>query len=155
MLKSIVLILPLFTGLPAIDEPEQRSSALPETATIAGDRQKTIGSATIQQDLTYEMVAGTWIGTVDEIETDPYTITLTFDDLGLGQVTYSGYDCAGLLAPVSTGTELRFRETITAGRDVCADGDIHITLDGAEMIWIWINEYKEIQARARLSRRNP
>lgn len=104
------------------------------------------------EGLTFVDVEGAWTGTVDEVDQDPYTINLSFRPGGLGEVSYSGYNCTGVLSPEAQGENLVFQETIVLGRDVCADGTVVLTLKGAEMTWLWINELQEIQATAVLRR---
>ena len=156
MLKLVTLAMPLFVGVPQFDRapaPDAgNQGAVPEApgeALLPGEKDKFPLPATGQS---YDMAAGTWTGTVDEVGVEPYTITLTLDPAGIGEVTYSGYDCGGLLAPVKQGGHLRYRETITTGREICADGDVRIVVHGAEMTWLWFNELGEVQAEARLSR---
>ncbi|MEM7056784.1 MAG: hypothetical protein AAF557_04295 [Pseudomonadota bacterium] len=106
------------------------------------------------RDLTFADVEGAWTGTVDEVDQDPYVINLTFRPGGLGEVSYSGYNCEGVLGPLTQGSKLVFKETITKGRDICADGTVEITPEGSGLNWTWINEWNEVQATAVL-RRSP
>ena len=104
---------------------------------------------------TFEMVAGRWVGEVEEIGVDGnYSITINFRDNGAGEVHYvgAGYDCKGVLSPRSAGAQLVFVETIVLARDQCADGEVRITLDGNRMDWRWVNEWREVQATASLVR---
>ena len=159
MLKFVTLAVPLFVGVPQFGTapaPEGATQgAVPETAApdaallLPGEKDKFPLPGTGQS---YDMAVGTWQGTVHEIGVDPYTITLTLDPVGIGEVTYSGYDCGGLLSPVRQGGHLRYRETITTGRENCADGDVRIVVHGGEMTWFWFNEFGEAQAEARLTR---
>ena len=108
--------------------------------------------ATIQ---TFDMIEGVWSGTVSEAGVEgSYSITMTMRANGAGEVHYlgAGYDCRGVLAPRSAGTELVFVETIVIARDQCADGEVRVVLDGDRMMWRWINEWNEVQATAELKR---
>lgn len=102
------------------------------------------------------MTAGIWAGLVrEEGVPEPYRITLVFAANGAGEVHYqgAGYDCRGVLAPLSAGAELVFVETITLRRDQCSDGQVYIVLTGDRMEWRWGLSEKEIYATATLTRK--
>lgn len=111
------------------------------------------GGTKASQDLTFRDIEGAWTGTVDEVDQDPYIINLTFRPGGLGEVSYSGYNCDGVLSAVSEGAKLVFKETITTRRDICADGTVVITPRGLDLNWTWINQWNEVQATAVLTRK--
>ncbi len=107
--------------------------------------------------LDFSMVAGRWVGEVREEGVDePYRITLDFAPNGAGEVHYlgAGYDCRGVLAPLSAGKELVFIETITLQRDQCSDGQVYVVVTGDRMDWRWGFSPKEIYATSTLTRAN-
>lgn len=103
----------------------------------------------------FQRAAGVWVGQVQEIGVEQrYTAKLRLRENGAGEVHYmgAGYDCRGVLAPLSAGEHLVFVETITLGRDQCSDGRVYVTLYGDEMEWLWGFSPQELYASATLAR---
>jgi hypothetical protein len=69
-----------------------------------------------------------------------------------GDVFYEGYQCASRLEAIPGGPQLRYRETITAGRENCSDGTVHLDLRGAVLLWTWYTPSGDVQAAATLRR---
>lgn len=98
----------------------------------------------------YTYLAGTWLGTVEEIGVAPYSIELNFDARGNATVVYGGYNCSGVLSPIAPLDGQHFGETITRGRDDCADGRVALSPRGRRLEWIWYNADGDVQATALL-----
>jgi len=106
-----------------------------------------------QQDASnpYRYLTGTWVGTVEEIGIAPYPIELNFDGRGNGAVFYGGFNCSGVLSPIAPLDGQHFGETITKGRQDCADGRVTLSRRGRRLEWIWYNADGDVQATALLT----
>ena len=50
------------------------------------------------------------------------------------------------------GRPLEYRETITMGRETCADGFVRLRLHKGLLLWTWIGDDGEVRAAATLKR---
>jgi len=122
----------------------------------SGDSGKAAGSGPqvgrAEADLRHKVVSGTWSGTVEEVGVEPYRMVMNLNSDATGDVSYEGFECSARLEGIAGGPQLRYRETITAGRDVCSDGTVHLDLRGAVLLWTWYTPSGEVQAAATLRR---
>lgn len=104
-----------------------------------------------EPDLGHKVIAGLWSGTVEEVGSDPYTVRLSLKEDGSGTAAYAKLDCASEVVPIA-GRLLEYRETITMGRDKCADGFVQLRLRRGLLLWTWKDDKGEIRAAATLKR---
>lgn len=104
-----------------------------------------------EPQLGHRIIAGLWAGEVEEIGYDPYPIRLSLNEDGTGTAAYSGSECASEIVPIA-GRPLEYRETITMGRETCADGFVRLRLHKGLLLWTWTDADGEVRAAATLKR---
>ena len=125
-----------------LDRPPQRDR----------DKRRPPGYEEAKADLGHKVIAGLWTGMVDEVGQEPYELSLSLGEDGRGTASYAKLGCSSEVFPIA-GRLLEFRETITKGRDACADGIFKLRLHRGMLLWSWKDDDKsEFRAAATLRR---
>lgn len=116
------------------------------------DERRRPGYEEAKADLGHKVIAGIWTGTVEEVGQDPYKVRLSLGEDGRGTAVYSNLGCTSDVFPIA-GRLLEFSETITKGRDACADGIFRLRLHRGMLLWSWKDDdNSEFRAAATLRR---
>ena len=131
------------------DEPERDLDRQPPRDR---DERRPPGYEEAKADLGHKVIAGLWTGMVEEVGQDPYKLSLSLGEDGRGTASYEKLGCSSEVFPIA-GRLLEFRETITKGRDACADGIFRLRLHRGMLLWSWKDDDKsEFRAAATLRR---
>ena len=132
-------------GLDGPSDGYGRLDPLPRRDTAPGRLERA------EPQLGHRIIAGLWSGEVEEIGYDPYPIRLSLNEDGTGTAAYADSDCASEIVPLA-GRPLEYRETITMGRETCADGFVRLRLHKGLLLWTWTDADGEVRAAATLKR---
>ncbi|MBA2507080.1 MAG: hypothetical protein H0V29_14245 [Thermoleophilaceae bacterium] len=106
--------------------------------TACGEKEQTLGPPAAAFD-----IVGTWEGSLEQRDMDPFTVRATIRDLEAdpaGAVRYSGLDCRGEWTYLGKrGEAFRFREVIDSGRsEKCKGrGEVVLTPDVEKLDYVF------------------
>jgi len=92
-----------------------------------------------------QAMAGMWSGIVTQTFTDgrqvSFTAMVSFTPGGSVLIAYPSDSCGGTLEPIAMKGTPTYRENITYGRDICADGGtVTLTLAGNALEYHWMSQ---------------